>query len=232
MDWKDFNAGPLSQQEWAHLTRYLRRQNRPIHIGCMGGHGRTGSALAIIATLLGCVPKGECPVKWIRDRYCSHAVETTSQLIYIEKITSRKVTSSPSSHSQGIVISSANKMNSFKFSDDYSGSQKTMPYTGYAQGSAVDDYTGGKRESVHDLGDPAYTPRSSRPRRPKPEDVIVDKEVLAKSYFRTQEEIDRDRIDRGLIPAPVEFPSFDPSDVSIPSGEVSDIGDSRSEEPK
>jgi hypothetical protein len=63
---------------------------------CMGGHGRTGVALSIIAVLSGACPDGEDPVAWIRSRYCRKVVESDAQIKYIEKITGRKVTARPS----------------------------------------------------------------------------------------------------------------------------------------
>lgn len=54
---------------------YLDR-GQSVEVGCLGGHGRTGTALACLAVLAGL---GEDPVRWIRARYCQHAVETDEQ---------------------------------------------------------------------------------------------------------------------------------------------------------
>jgi protein-tyrosine phosphatase len=64
---------------------------------CQGGHGRTGTALAILGCLLGVIPEGADPVVWVREHYCLEAVETSKQISYIEKITERKVKATASS---------------------------------------------------------------------------------------------------------------------------------------
>lgn len=47
-----------------------------VEVGCLGGHGRTGTALGCIAVLAGL---DEDPVHWVRARYCHLAVETDEQ---------------------------------------------------------------------------------------------------------------------------------------------------------
>jgi hypothetical protein len=46
-------------------------------LGSMGGHGRTGTALACLAVLAGCPPAGA--VAWVRANYCQSTVETAEQ---------------------------------------------------------------------------------------------------------------------------------------------------------
>ena len=58
---------------------------------CQGGHGRTGTALAIIGALSNCIPPGVDPVAEVRRRYCDLAVESAAQIEYIEAITGREV---------------------------------------------------------------------------------------------------------------------------------------------
>jgi len=41
------------------------------------------------------MPKGADPVQWVRDNYCSEAIETKSQIAYIERITGRPSTCKP-----------------------------------------------------------------------------------------------------------------------------------------
>ena len=47
----------------------------------LGGHGRTGTALACLAILTG-HPATDA-VAWVRARYCPQAVETASQEAFI-----------------------------------------------------------------------------------------------------------------------------------------------------
>jgi hypothetical protein len=48
----------------------------------MGGHGRTGTTLAILAHLSGACGTAD-PVQWVRETYCQDAVETRSQIDYL-----------------------------------------------------------------------------------------------------------------------------------------------------
>lgn len=52
-----------------------------VEIGCLGGHGRTGTALACMAVLTG-TPASEA-VAWVRGAYCEKAVETNEQLRFV-----------------------------------------------------------------------------------------------------------------------------------------------------
>lgn len=52
-------------------------------IGCLGGHGRTGTALACAAILSG--QKPETAVTWVRSAYCTAAVETAAQEEFITR---------------------------------------------------------------------------------------------------------------------------------------------------
>jgi len=62
------------------LTR--ARDGEAVEIGCFGGHGRTGTALACLAVLTG-TPALDA-VDWVRERYCVDAVETAAQRSFVE----------------------------------------------------------------------------------------------------------------------------------------------------
>ena len=53
-----------------------------VEVGCIGGHGRTGTALACMAVLAG-VPFDEAP-DWVRVNYCPEAGETDEQAWWVE----------------------------------------------------------------------------------------------------------------------------------------------------
>lgn len=53
------------------------RAGELVEIGCVGGHGRTGTALACLAVLGG--QRSAEAITWVRGNYCPAAVETTAQ---------------------------------------------------------------------------------------------------------------------------------------------------------
>ena len=52
-------------------------------VRCLGGHGRTGTVLAVLAGLSGI----DYPCKFIRERYCEKAIEREEQKRYVKQIT-------------------------------------------------------------------------------------------------------------------------------------------------
>ncbi len=52
-----------------------------IEIGCLGGHGRTGTALGVLARLGGV--DADAAVTWVRTHYCQRAVETPEQEAFV-----------------------------------------------------------------------------------------------------------------------------------------------------
>jgi hypothetical protein len=77
--WPDFGVPTDDVQLRGGLVDLLDRARRgeKVELGCWGGHGRTGTALACLAVLAG-TPASEA-VRWIRDAYCRGAVETPDQ---------------------------------------------------------------------------------------------------------------------------------------------------------
>lgn len=65
-------CGPSCSGPWA---------GQHVEVGCLGGHGRTGTALACLAVLAG-HPAGDA-VAWVRSGYCAKAVETPGQEAFI-----------------------------------------------------------------------------------------------------------------------------------------------------
>jgi protein-tyrosine phosphatase len=82
--WPDFWL-PANHVEAVDALReaWLRAESERVEIACMGGHGRTGTALACIAVMDG-VPPGQA-VSFVRDRY-GPAVETPWQHWYIRHV--------------------------------------------------------------------------------------------------------------------------------------------------
>ena len=80
--WPDFGV-PDARELTAALDDVLGRvrQGATVEIGCLGGHGRTGTALACLAVLSG-VPADQAVAK-IRKDYCDRAVETSDQESFV-----------------------------------------------------------------------------------------------------------------------------------------------------
>jgi hypothetical protein len=82
LPWADYGVPDATELRVA-LEDVLARSRRGEHveIGCLGGHGRTGTALACLAVLTG-TPPGEA-VAWVRAAYCEEAVETDEQRAFV-----------------------------------------------------------------------------------------------------------------------------------------------------
>lgn len=79
INWPDYGI-PKNLETAAEAITYaydLAKVGGIVEIGCIGGHGRTGTALACMAILAG-VP-AETVVQWTRNNHCSHAIETKRQ---------------------------------------------------------------------------------------------------------------------------------------------------------
>ena len=79
LDWPNFGVPDDPVLVVVALESLLdrARAGQRVEIGCYGGHGRTGTALACLAILCGQAP-GES-VSWVRAGYCERAVETDEQ---------------------------------------------------------------------------------------------------------------------------------------------------------
>lgn len=74
---------PLNSKAFVKLISFLKEQleeGKKIHVGCIGGHGRTGMVLAALACV---VESKKDAIQYIRSVYCSKAVETKSQVIFL-----------------------------------------------------------------------------------------------------------------------------------------------------
>jgi len=83
LDWPDFGV----PEDAAHVAAALRslldraRAQDRVEVGCLGGHGRTGTALGCLAILCG-HPPAEA-VSWVRANYCADAVESVEQEAFV-----------------------------------------------------------------------------------------------------------------------------------------------------
>jgi len=78
---------PKNPQSFNKLLKEIHRhlsKKKHVHIQCFGGHGRTGLTIACI---LGKFYGIKDPVRYVRENYCSKAVETFVQHKFISSIT-------------------------------------------------------------------------------------------------------------------------------------------------
>jgi protein-tyrosine phosphatase len=89
IDWPDFGVPASTEAVVQALSTVLERarSGQAIEIGCLGGHGRTGSALACLAVLTG-YPARDA-VAWVRSNYCIKAVETPRQEAFVAALVNR-----------------------------------------------------------------------------------------------------------------------------------------------
>jgi hypothetical protein len=74
---------PTNLPRFKSLVTWLCTQlhaGKKIHVGCIGGHGRTGLLLAAVtAEFLG----KKDAIQYVRDNYCKRAVESTAQVDFL-----------------------------------------------------------------------------------------------------------------------------------------------------
>jgi hypothetical protein len=90
LDWPDFGV-PEDEGAVVEALKSLLDRARAgawVEIGCLGGHGRTGTALAGLALLCG-QPREEA-VAWVRANYCEEAVETEEQAAFVAGLRSQR----------------------------------------------------------------------------------------------------------------------------------------------
>ena len=83
LEWPDFGVPEDPRSVAAALGKLLERARGGdrVELGCSGGHGRTGTALACLAIMCGHPP--EDAVAWVRASYCADAVETAQQEAFV-----------------------------------------------------------------------------------------------------------------------------------------------------
>lgn len=81
---RDMEA-PANVARFKKLVTWVCNQlheGKTVHVGCIGGHGRTGTLLsAIVAEAL----QKEDAIQWVRKHYCKKAVESKVQIAFLMK---------------------------------------------------------------------------------------------------------------------------------------------------
>jgi hypothetical protein len=88
VSWPDFGVPNDPAPVLAALRGLLARAEagESVELGCLGAHGRTGTALACLAVLRGVKPGDAVP--WVRAHYCARAVETPDQERFVADLAS------------------------------------------------------------------------------------------------------------------------------------------------
>lgn len=76
---------PDDEDEFVRMIDWLVervRDGRKVHVGCIGGHGRTGMVLAALASRFG----HDRPIAYVRENYCAKAVETGEQVEFLARL--------------------------------------------------------------------------------------------------------------------------------------------------
>lgn len=86
LDWPDFSVpdDPAVVAAALELLLERSRSGQRVEIGCYGGHGRTGTAIAGLAILCGHAP--DEAVSWVRATYCERAVENEEQETFVRRM--------------------------------------------------------------------------------------------------------------------------------------------------
>jgi hypothetical protein len=86
IDWSDMKAPPVSPGFWSQFVFMTKAAGyKSVLFYCIGGHGRTGTALASILIEVGGLSASDA-VDWVRTKYCKHAIETQSQVDYLKLV--------------------------------------------------------------------------------------------------------------------------------------------------
>lgn len=78
-------CAPGKPKEFKKMIQWVIEQldaGKRIHVGCIGGHGRTGTFLAALVARMKIDPD---PIAWVRKHHCQKAVESESQVKFLVK---------------------------------------------------------------------------------------------------------------------------------------------------
>lgn len=82
--WRDHGLPAI---RWDHAVDVIvdayaqAREGWTVEVGCIGGHGRTGTVLACMAVLAGVSPDQAC--SWVWEHYCKEAIESDDQIWWV-----------------------------------------------------------------------------------------------------------------------------------------------------
>src|SRR5690606_28843780 len=84
INWPDFGVPAVPEVAVTQLVDAFIRacEGERVEMGCLGAHGRTGTALACMGVLAGLTPREA--IAHVRKVHCSKAVETKAQEEWVE----------------------------------------------------------------------------------------------------------------------------------------------------
>lgn len=97
LPWGDFQAPPVKLLFWDAFVFNYESEHKADTLGpnsiaicCNGGHGRTGTALAAIKMAYEASVNNHISdvqtISWVRENYCLQAIETRSQMSYLNDL--------------------------------------------------------------------------------------------------------------------------------------------------
>lgn len=89
VNWRDYGLPYLPDSHVLAAADHglqMAREGKIVEIGCMGGHGRTGTFMAIMLLRAGFDGTADEAIKWVHTNYCKEAIEGGDQEWYIAKI--------------------------------------------------------------------------------------------------------------------------------------------------
>ena len=84
LDWPDLGIVRLPREFWKALIALVAEQKAKMLVFCVGGHGRTGTAIASL--MAACGWSSTEAIAWVRANYCGRAIETKEQEEYVRWI--------------------------------------------------------------------------------------------------------------------------------------------------
>lgn len=85
IDWPDMDVVEFPVEFWTDIRDYLQKEKKKMLIFCVGGHGRTGTAVACLL-VVSCNMTADAAISWIRKNYCGEAIENKWQEDYVRDI--------------------------------------------------------------------------------------------------------------------------------------------------
>lgn len=83
--WPDFGTVELSLiLPVLKRTMVALQAGKKVEVGCMGGHGRTGTFVALLRVLHG--DRWDTAIDLVRDEYCDQAIETRPQEVMVKAL--------------------------------------------------------------------------------------------------------------------------------------------------